>query len=99
MILGKIIGTAVATQKYAGLEGVKLLVVQPLDKHLRPRGSVQVAVDTARLSSGLHDIVCLMRSREAMLAYTTTAMLPIDLAVVGIVESVDVDDRLSLELI
>ncbi len=99
MILGKIVGTAVATQKYAGLEGAKLLVVQPLDKHLQPRGALQVAVDTPRLSAGLNDIVCLMRSREAMLAYTTTAMLPIDLAVVGIVETVEVDDDVALELI
>ena len=98
MILGKIVGTAVATQKYAGLEGAKLLVVQPLDKHLQPRGALQVAEATPRLSAGLNDIVCLMRSREAMLAYTTTAMLPIDLAVVGIVETVEVDDDLALEL-
>ena len=37
MLLGKIVGSAVATRKYEGLQGAKLLVVQPLDKHLRAR--------------------------------------------------------------
>ena len=34
--LGRVIGTVVASVKYQGLEGVKLLVIQPLDKNLRP---------------------------------------------------------------
>lgn len=96
MLLGKIVGSAVATHKYEGLEGAKLLVVQPLDKNLAARGRLQVAVDTGRLSAGQGDIVYLVRAREAMLAYTTSAMLPIDLAVVGIVEAVDVQRDLSL---
>ncbi len=99
MLLGRIVGTAVATHKYPGLEGAKLLVVQPLDKMLRSRGAQQVAVDTAGLGAGLNDVVYMVRAREAMLAYTTSAMLPIDLAVVGIVETVDVSDALTLELI
>ncbi|MBK9229514.1 MAG: EutN/CcmL family microcompartment protein [Anaerolineae bacterium] len=39
MLLGKIVGSAVATRKYEGLQGAKLLVVQPLDKHLHARGA------------------------------------------------------------
>lgn len=89
MLLGQIVGTAVATQKYPGMEGAKLLVVQPVDKHLHARGPVQVAVDTAGLGAGTGDVVYLVRAREAMLAYTTTQMLPIDLAVVGVVEQID----------
>ncbi len=89
MLLGQIVGSAVATQKYPGMEGAKLLIVQPVDKHLRARGSLQVAVDTAGLSAGRRDVVFLVRAREAMLAYTTTEMLPIDLAVVGVVERID----------
>ncbi len=89
MLLGRVVGTGVATQKYPGLDGAKLLVVQPVDKHLRARGTRQVAVDTAGLAAGAGDLVCLVRAREAMLAYTTTQMLPIDLAVVGVVERID----------
>ena len=99
MLLGKIIGTAVATQKYSGMDGAKLLVVQPLDKQLRPRGSVQVAVDTPLLSAGVNDVVYLVRSREAMLAYDPNSMLPIDLAVVGVVERVDVLAEAELSLV
>lgn len=89
MFLGRIVGSAVATQKYPGLEGAKLLVVQPVDKRLRARGALQVAVDTAGLAAGPGDVVYLVRAREAMLAYTSTQMLPIDLAVVGVVERID----------
>jgi len=40
-----VIGTLVATEKAEGLEGVKLLVVQPLDKHLQPEGEPQIAAE------------------------------------------------------
>ncbi len=89
MLLGQVVGSAVATQKYPGMQGAKLLVVQPVNKHLHARGSLQVAVDTAGLATGPGDLVYLVRAREAMLAYTTSEMLPIDLAVVGVVERID----------
>ncbi|MCA1554429.1 MAG: EutN/CcmL family microcompartment protein, partial [Chloroflexi bacterium] len=38
MILARVIGTLVATVKYKGLEGVKFLIVQPLDRRLQPKG-------------------------------------------------------------
>lgn len=88
MLFGKIVGTAVATVKYRGLEGVKLLVVQPLNKHLEPVGGRKVAAD-AGLRAGVGDTVVLARSREASLALDVLAT-PTDLAVIGIVETVDV---------
>jgi ethanolamine utilization protein EutN len=45
MQLARVIGTVVATVKYQGLEGVKFLIVQPLDKHRRPKGEPVVAAD------------------------------------------------------
>ena len=45
MLLGRVLGNAVCTIKYADLEGVKLLTVQPLNKKLEPVGRVQVAAD------------------------------------------------------
>ena len=38
MQFAQVIGTLVATQKVEGLEGVKFLIVQPLDKHRQPVG-------------------------------------------------------------
>ncbi len=47
MKFGRVIGTVVATQKYEGLEGIKFLVVQPLDEDLHPRGSPQISAVAA----------------------------------------------------
>ncbi|HLL53621.1 MAG TPA: EutN/CcmL family microcompartment protein [Myxococcaceae bacterium] len=87
MYLGQVIGTAVCTVKYEGLEGKRLLVVQPLDHEKRPVGVAEVAVDT--VSAGPKDLVYLVGSREAALACDPT-FVPVDAAIVGIVDSVDV---------
>jgi ethanolamine utilization protein EutN len=84
--LGRVIGTVVATVKYEGLEGRKLLVVQPVDHDGNPTGSYEVAVDTAQ--AGPNDLVFLVGSREAALALQPS-FVPVDSAIVGIVDSVD----------
>jgi ethanolamine utilization protein EutN len=87
MYLGLVIGTVVAEQKYEGLEGRKLLVVQPLDHTRTPVGEAQVAVDTVQAGTGDH--VFLVGSREAALALDPW-FVPVDATIVGIVDSVDV---------
>jgi ethanolamine utilization protein EutN len=86
MYLGRVIGTVVATQKYEGLEGKKLLVVTPLSPKLERSGDDQVAVDTVRAGTG--DLVYLVGSREAALALDPW-FVPVDAAIVGIVDQVD----------
>lgn len=83
MYLGTVIGTCVAHRKYEGLEGVKLLMVQPLDRQRRPLGEPQVAVDVAQAGPG--DFVFLVGAREASHALEE-AFVPVDAAVVGIVD-------------
>lgn len=85
MWLGKVIGTVVATRKYEGLEGTKLLLVTPLDHRQQPTGDLQVAVDTVRAGRG--DLVYLVGSREAALALDPW-FVPVDAAIVGIVDDV-----------
>lgn len=85
MYLGRVVGTVVANQKYQGLAGKKLLLVQPLDHAQVPSGVLEVAVDTVRAGSG--DLVFLVGSREAALALEPS-FVPVDAAVVGIVDSV-----------
>lgn len=92
MLLGKIVGTAVATIKTPGLAGVKLLVVQPLNKELKPSGNLQVAADATQ--AGYGDIVFMVRAREAALALEDT-FVPVDLAAIGIVDTVDVDPSIT----
>jgi ethanolamine utilization protein EutN len=86
MELGKIIGTVVATRKDSSLEGLKLLLLQPLDERLNPRGEPLVSVDTVRAGRG--SIVLWVRSREASIALPRPHS-PVDAAVVGIVDSVN----------
>ncbi len=84
MKLGKVVGTAICTSKYNGLEGLKLLIVQPLDKKLQPTGERVVAVDVVQAGEG--DICVLARSREAALAMPEIKFVPVDLALIGIVD-------------
>ena len=84
MLFGRVHGTAVCTIKVPGLEGVKLLVVQPLDRNLKPVGSLQVAADVVQAGPG--DLCMMVRSREAALAMTDVKFVPVDLALVGIVD-------------
>ena len=87
MQLGRVIGTVVATVRYEGLEGVKLLVVQPLDKRLQPEGDAVVAADGVHMA-GPGELVYFVASREAALACPET-FVPVDHAIVGIVDAVE----------
>ena len=84
MLFGRVHGTAVCTIKYPDLQGMKLLVVQPLDKHMQPTGPMQVAVDVVWAGPG--DLCVMVRSREAALALREHKFVPVDLALVGIVD-------------
>ena len=83
MYLGEVLGTVVASRKVDGLEGKKLLLVQPVDEQRRPVGSRQVAVDTVQAGEG--EFVYLVGSREAAVALQPS-FVPVDAAIVGIVD-------------
>jgi ethanolamine utilization protein EutN len=87
MLLGKVIGTVVATQYYAGLEGVKFLIIQPLDKNQQPKGKPVVAAD-ATAQAGPGEIVYYEGGREAAMALPVT-FVPVDHSVIGIVDGVN----------
>jgi ethanolamine utilization protein EutN len=84
MLFGRVRGTAICTIKYPDLKGMKMLVVQPLNKHLEPDGPMQVAVDVVQAGPG--DLCVMVRSREAALAMLEHRFVPVDLALVGIVD-------------
>src|SRR3569832_2362984 len=58
MFLGIVKGTVVAERKASGLEGQKILLVQPVDEHQRPLGDLQAAIDTVQAGEG--DLVYLV---------------------------------------
>lgn len=76
------------TLKYPGTEGLKLLVVQPLNKHLEAVGGLQVAADVVH--AGMDDLCVMVRSREAALALPDVKFVPVDLTLVGIVNELEV---------
>ena len=94
MILGKVIGTVVCERIVEGLEGIKLLVVQPLDDLQRPMGGAVVAADTVQ--AGPDELVYMAQSREAAISLQEW-FVPVDHAVVGIVDQLAVDESLHAE--
>ena len=87
MLLGRVLGSVVATQKNEKLEGAKLLLVQPLGLDDQPRGAAVLAVDGA--DAGMGDCVLLIqdgRSAQLVLGRGTSA---VDAAVIGVVDSVE----------
>jgi ethanolamine utilization protein EutN len=86
MYLGIVTGTVVAERKASGLEGKKILLVQPVDENRKSVGDIQAAIDTVQ--AGVGDLVYLVGSREAALACDPW-FVPVDAAIVGIVDGVD----------
>lgn len=95
MILGQVVGNVVATVKDPQLEGEKLLLVQLMNRLRQPIGRPQAAIDV--VDAGQGDFVFLVRAREAALA-TYPVVGPVDLAIVGIVETLDTIENVNLEL-
>ncbi len=86
MQLAKVIGSVVATEKVAGLEGVRFLVIQPLDKHQQPVGGTVVAADAVQMA-GPGELVYFVSSREAAEALPVR-FVPVDHAITGIVDEI-----------
>jgi microcompartment protein CcmK/EutM len=86
MQLARVTGTVVATVKTPGLEGVRLLVIQPLDRKLQPVGGQLVAADAVHMA-GPGELVYFVAAREAAEAMPNK-FVPVDHAIVGIVDAV-----------
>jgi ethanolamine utilization protein EutN len=97
MLFGRVRGSAICTLKIAGTEGLKLLVVQPLNKRLEPVGNLQVAADV--VDAGPGDLCVMVRSREAALAMPEVKFVPVDLALVGVVDDLEVHPDSEFDLV
>lgn len=84
MQLARVIGTVVATVKSDSLQNRKLLVVQSLNKDLKPQGKPLVAVDAA--GAGVGELVFWCRGKEASFPFKREDT-PTDCTIVGIVDS------------
>jgi microcompartment protein CcmK/EutM len=88
MILARVTGTVVSTQKNRKLEGAKLLLVQPLTLEGTPRGGELLAVDGA--GAGVGETVLMVLEGRAASETIGQKAAPVDAAIVGIVDRVDV---------
>lgn len=88
MVLGKVIGTLVASRKEQTLEGLKLLVVRACDVDGNPTGALAVAVDA--VGAGLGEVVLYCAGSSARQTQVTQNR-PVDATIMAIVDSIAVD--------
>lgn len=93
MLLGRVTGTVVCCVAYEGLEGLPMLLVQPLDRRGEPTGSMIVCADGTR-QCGRGELVYYEASREAALLLDPW-FVPVDHAIVGIVDELTDDGEAS----
>jgi ethanolamine utilization protein EutN len=89
MILGRVVGTVVATRKDERLMGAKLLLVRAIDPHGKDEAAHMVAVDT--VDAGFSDKVLVVTGSSARMA-AGLKDTPVDAAIVGVVDTVEVKD-------
>ena len=87
MILARVAGTVVSTQKNRKLQGATLLLVQPLTLEDQPRGGELLAVDGAGAGVG-ERVLIVLEGRSAGEAIGRKGA-PVDAAIIGIVDTVD----------
>ena len=91
MVLGKVIGTLVASRKEPTLDGVKLLVVRACDVDGNPTGSTVIAVDA--VGAGVGEVVLYCSGSSARQTQVTQGK-PVDATIMAIVDEIVVgDDR------
>ncbi|WP_409368953.1 EutN/CcmL family microcompartment protein [Lysinibacillus sp. 38-6] len=87
MQMGRVIGSVWATRKEEGLNGLKLLIIQPIDANQQIIRTEMVAAD--RIGAGIGDNV-LITSGGSSRYIMKDNPLPIDAVVIGIIDSTDV---------
>jgi ethanolamine utilization protein EutN len=87
MLIGRVVGHLVATQKNEQLVGAKLLLVQPLELSGKPRGSVVLALDS--VDAGVGDRVLLVQEGRAAQHALGRGTAAVDAAIVGVVDELE----------
>lgn len=87
MLIGRVVGTLVSTQKHHKLEGAKLLLVQPLGIDDAPKGVPLLAID--RMGAGVGEKVLYLVEGKAAQDALGRKGAPVDAAIMGIIDTVD----------
>ncbi len=89
MIIARVLGDVVATQKHPSHEGCKILLVQPLELDGSNRGVPVLALDS--VDAGVGDRVLLVMDGWAAMTAMERPQSPIDMAVVGVIDTITLD--------
>ena len=90
MIIARILGTVVSTQKDERLHGKKLLIVKPINLDGTDQSGYIVAVDT--VGAGFHEKVLVVAGSSARLAEGNKDC-PVDSAIIGVIDSYEFDEN------
>jgi len=92
MVLAKIIGTVVATQKEQSMKGLRFMLCQPVDMDGKPAGGSVVAVDA--VGAGVGEII-LYASGSSARQTVATDNRPCDAVIMAIVDNWEIDGKLK----
>jgi len=90
MLIGRVIGNLISTQKHDKLEGAKLLLVQPLELDGKPRGGPVLAIDS--VDAGVGDRVLLVQEGKSAMQVLGRGLSAVDAAIVGVVDEVSLTE-------
>jgi len=94
MLLGKVVGTLVATRKEITLEGLKFLVLKQLDIEGQETGGYRVAADA--VGAGLGEVVLFATGSSARQTKLTDRR-PCDAVIMAIVDTIEVDGSVTYD--
>jgi ethanolamine utilization protein EutN len=93
MLIARVVGELVATQKHPSHEGRKLLLVQPLNLDCSNRGDAMVALDS--VDAGVGDKVLITTDGFSAMTSVGRPQSPIDAAVIGFIDAIELAPGVS----
>ena len=94
MLLGRVVGTVVASRKEPSLEGLKFLVLRQLDVDGKPTGGYRVAGDAVGAGMG---VVVLCATGSSARQTAVTDQRPCDGVIMAIVDTLEVDGAVAYD--
>ena len=91
MKLARVVGNVWSTKKNDRMHALRLLFVQPLGKGMTEVGGVIVAAD--EIGAGIGELILITEGAPAMQAFDRKELVPVDAAVIGIVDSLEMPEK------
>jgi ethanolamine utilization protein EutN len=90
MIIARVLGEVVASQKHSSHQGRKLLLLQPVNPDDSERGEAVLALDA--VDAGIGDRVLVVQEGYAAMTAAGRPNSPIDMTIVGVIDAVELDE-------